>query len=125
MRDYGPIDALSEILVDIPDLVFTYASDGRYLFINASAARFLGADPMDVIGRHWRDLGYPDDVMDPLQSQVQDVARTGESRYYRLTTSEARGARTLDLSLTPLRSDDGTVFAVLAIAHDISEFFSD
>lgn len=123
MRDCSPIDALSEILNDIPDLVFAYATDGRYLYVNRRAAEFLESDPLDVIGRHWRDLGYPSDVMEPLQSQVEIVATSGEPRHYRLTTSRERGNRTLDMSLTPLYTDAQQVFAVLGIAHDISEFF--
>ena len=114
---------LSDILNDVPDLVFAYGLDERYLFVNRRAGEFLGDDPLDVIGFHWRDLGYPAEVMERLMDRVAEVASSGTPIYYRLVTSAERGGRTLDMSLTPLRRDDGGVFAVLAIAHDVSEFF--
>lgn len=123
MRDCSPIDTLSDILNDVPDLVFAYGLDERYLFVNRRAGEFLGADPLDVIGCHWQELGYPPEVMERLMEHVAQVAASGEPMHYRLTTSEQRGRRTLDMSLTPLRCEDGAVFAVLTIAHDVSEFF--
>lgn len=123
MRDCSPIDMLSDILNDVPDLVFAYGLDERYLFVNRRAGEFLGDDPLDVIGFHWRDLGYPAEVMERLMDRVAEVASSGTPIYYRLVTSAERGGRTLDMSLSPLRRDDGGVFAVLAIAHDVSEFF--
>ena len=124
MKDCSPIDMLSDILDEIPDLVFAYGLDERYLFVNRRAGEFLGDDPLDVIGYHWRDLGYPAEVMEPLLGRVAEVAASGLAVHYRLTTSPQRGNRTLDMSLTPLRCEDGDVFAVLAIAHDVSEFFA-
>jgi PAS domain S-box-containing protein len=122
LRNWSPIDVLPEILMDVPDMVFAYTRDVRYLFVNAAAADFLNADPSDVIGRHWRDLGYPPAVMLPLTLRVEAVASTGEAEYHRFTSTPERGLRTFDMSLTPLWSEQGNVLAVLAIAHDISEF---
>ena len=122
MRDYSPIDAVAEILNEVPELVFVFALDDRYLYINQAAALFLAADPFEVIGNHWSDLGYPAEVMEPLLLHVRQAAQTGEPERYRLTTSPGRGSRVLDVSLTPLRSDSDTVYAVLMLAHDITEF---
>jgi PAS domain S-box-containing protein len=124
MRNWSPVDVLPEILMDVPELVFAYARDGRYLFINEAAAEFLNADPMSVVGSHWRDLGYSPDVMLPLTRRVEAVASTGSAEHYRFVSSPERGLRTFDMSLTPMWSEQGNVLGVLAIAHDISEFFA-
>lgn len=123
MRECSPLDSLSDILMDVPDLVFVYSTDGRYLFVNTAAAEFLESDSLEVIGRDWRELGYPAEVMEPLLARVSEVARTHSPVHYRTTTSAARGSRTLDMSLTPLPCSHDAVMAVLAIAHDVSEFF--
>jgi len=123
MQGWSPLDVLPDIFMNVPDLVFAYTHDGRYLFVNEAAAEFLNAEPMDVIGSHWHDLGYSAEVMLPLTMRVSSVASTGKPEHYRLTTTPEKGLRTLDMSLTPLWSDSGNVLAVLAIAHDISEFF--
>lgn len=123
MLHWSPIDMLQEVLMDVPDLVFAFTDDGRYLFVNHAAAEFLGAKPCDVIGMHWRDLGYSSEIMAPFTKRVEEVARTGDAQYHRVTSTPERGRRTFDFSLTPLWSEQGHVLAVLAIAHDISEFF--
>lgn len=120
MRDYSPIDAVSELLMDVPEFVFVYGTDGRYLFLNQQAADFLGVAPLEVVGYHWRDLGYPEHIMEPLLARVLAVAGSGAPARYRLTSSPERGSLELDFSLTPLRGDGPEVFGVLAIGHDIT-----
>lgn len=123
IQECSPVDVLPDILNDVPDLAFAYTDDGRFLFINTTAAQFLAVRPIDVIGKHWSDLGYSPEVFEPLIGRVAVVAGTGRSEHHRFTTTIRRGSRTFDMSLTPLWSEDGNVLAVLAIAHDISEFF--
>jgi len=122
MRDYSPVDAVSEVLEDVPELVFVFTTDGRYLYVNKAAAAFLGDDPMDVIGRHWRELAYPAEVMEPLQAWIEQVAETGRPVRHLHRSSKKRGNRLFDISLTPLCSDDGSVYGVLQIAHDVTEY---
>ena len=68
--DCSPLDTLPDILGDVPDPVFAYTADGRYLFINAAAAEFMDRAPLEVVGRHWQELGVPAEVMEPLTAQV-------------------------------------------------------
>lgn len=121
LNDHSPIDALPDILMDVPEMVFAFGAGGRYLFINHAAARFLGADPIEVIGYDWRELGYDAVVMEPLMELVRHVMETGETERHAMTSSAERGNRPIGLSLTPLRDEDGGVFAVLMIAHDLSQ----
>lgn len=124
MKGWDALEALSEVLGDVPDLVFAYTRDERYLFINTAAARFLQAEPLDVIGYHWRELGHSAEVMLPLTSRIKAVANSGEPEYYRVIGSPERGSRILDMSLTPMRGSDGNVLAVLAIGHDITDILN-
>jgi PAS domain S-box-containing protein len=87
MNECNPVDALPDVLMEVPDLVTAYTADGRYLFVNTAAAEFLGADPLDVIGRSWRELGYPDYVMEPLMERVVRVSDAGAPQYYNTITS--------------------------------------
>lgn len=123
MLSWSPLDVLQDIFDEVPDIVIAFTDDGRYLYVNKLAARFLDVRPVDVIGRHWREMGYPPHVMLPFTKRVARVAKTGDAEHYRATSSAERGSRVLDMSLTPLWSDEGHLLAVLMIAHDISEFF--
>lgn len=122
MRDYSPIDAVSEVLSNVPELVFVFTPDGRYLYVNEAAAAFLGDDPIDVIGRHWQELAYPAEVMEPLQAWIERAAADKRSYRHVHRSSEQRGGRWFDVSLTPLCCEEGGVYGVLLIAHDISEY---
>ena len=122
MRECSPLDTLSDIFADVLDPVFAYTADGRYLFINAAAAAFMERAPLDVVGRHWQDLGVPAEVMEPLAAKVAVVASTGRSVHYRFEATALRDLRVFDVSLSPLWTETRSVLAVLAIFHDVSEY---
>ena len=121
--DCSPLDTLSDILGEVPDPVFAYTADGRYLFINTAAAEFMDRAPLDVIGRHWQELGVPAGVMETLTAHVAAVASTGRSQHYRFEATALRDLRVFDVSLSPLWTETRKVLAVLAIFHDVSEYF--
>jgi len=123
VMECSPLDTLSEIFGDVLDPVFAYTADGRYLFINATAAEFVGRAPLEVVGRHWRELGVPAEVMEPLAAKVAVVASTGRSQHYRFEATALRDLRMFDVSLSPLWTEARSVLAVLAIFHDVSEYF--
>ena len=121
--DCSPLDTLSDILGDVLDPVFAYTADGRYLFINAAAAEFMDRAPLEVVGRHWQELGVPAEVMEPLTAHVAAVASTGRAQHYRFEATALRDLRVFDVSLSPLWTETRNVLAVLAIFHDVSECF--
>jgi PAS domain S-box-containing protein len=123
VRDFTPLDTLSEIFADALDPVFAYTADGRYLFVNAAAAAFMDCAPLDVVGRHWQELRVPAEVMEPLAEKVAMVASTGRPQRYRFEATALRDLRVFDVSLSPLWSEERSVLAVLAIFHDVSEYF--
>ena len=123
MRECTPLDTLSAIFADVLDPVFAYTADGRYLYVNAAAAAFMDCPALDAVGRHWQDLGVPADVMEPLAAKVAAVASTGRSQHYRFEATALRDLRVFDVSLAPLWTETRSVLAVLAIFHDVSEYF--
>jgi PAS domain S-box-containing protein len=122
VRDCTPLDTLSDIFADALDPVFAYTADGRYLYINAAAGAFMQQAPLDVVGRHWQDLGVPAEIMEPLAEKVATVASTGRALYYRFEATALRNLRVFDVSLSPLWTEAHNVLAVLAIFHDVSQY---
>jgi len=101
------------------DPVFTCDVDGRYLFVNAAAARMLGRAPADVIGRTPGEL-FPPDVAADYQAGPRQVIESGESRI-----SENRveiGGKTLWFSsvLQPIRDADGRITRAQGVVRDIT-----
>lgn len=116
------IDALATGLNDVPDHVFAFTPDGCYLFVNQAAAAWLGLAPEDVIGYHWRDLGFDPDVLEPLTEKLAEVAESGVAVWHDMHGSERRGRPMMNISLTPLRSESGGVMGVLVIKRDVTRY---
>ncbi len=122
MNPNDVLDALSEGLIDVPDLVFAFTPGGKYLFANTAAAKWLGFERDELIGYHWRELGFPERVMEPFMAKVAEVAQTDEPQWHQMVGSERVGNAVLDVSLTPLHTNDGGVMAVLVILRDVTEY---
>lgn len=116
------IDALSEGLLDVPDLVFAFTPGGKYLFVNNAAANWLGFERGDLIGYHWSELGFPESVMAPFTEKIAEIAATNTPQWFQLQGSPERGSRIFDISLTPLHTLDGGVMAVLVISRDVTDY---
>ncbi len=54
-------DILQAVIDATPDAIFVKDLDGRYVLVNAAAAKFVGRAPADLIGK--RDLEiYPEET---------------------------------------------------------------
>lgn len=122
MEICSPLDCMSEVLQDVPDLAFAFHPDGRYLYANKAGASYLQHEPEDVIGFHWRELGLQSPVMEELMSHVTNVFETAQPEQFVLHGSERFGSRVFDMSMTPLHCERSEVVCVLAIAHDVTEY---
>ncbi|MBI5886680.1 MAG: PAS domain S-box protein [Deltaproteobacteria bacterium] len=107
-------------LTDIsPDHVFIVGRDMRLLYVNAVAARFLGTTPIEAAGRSLAEFVQPE-VFASMNENIAQVFAAGipvykEDRFVMHGTEHCLGTR-----LTPLKSSDGAVAAVLGVARDIT-----
>ena len=103
-----------------PDPVFVRDIDGRYVTVNAAAARSLGLVPANFAGK------LPGELLPPLvAAQVMEVHRAVLASGLP-TTSEvqipvADQERTYQTTHHPWRAADGTVLGVISIARDLTE----
>jgi PAS domain S-box-containing protein len=101
------------------DPVFTCDIDGRYLFVNAAAARMLGRTPADVVGRTVDDL-FPPHVAAAYRTGVKQVIESGESLISE-DRSEIDGQEFWFSSvLQPVREADGRVRKAQGVVRDIT-----
>lgn len=103
----------AEALIDlIPDAVFTKDLEGRYTFINAAGARFLGRTVAEVLGKTDVEL---------LGEQNADLTLRRDRGVLTLgTTTSYEDAEVLDGSPRfwlstkgPLKSEDGDIAGLL------------
>ncbi|NLZ05233.1 MAG: PAS domain S-box protein [Phycisphaerae bacterium] len=103
------------------ETIATVDEDGRFLFMNNTAAQRLGGRAEDFIGKTMWDL-FPPAVADFQAADIQQVIRTGEGRNTVSLSCVGGEMRWYNTTIQPLRDSEGNVTAGLIIARDIHEF---
>ncbi|HOK06831.1 MAG TPA: PAS domain-containing protein [Syntrophales bacterium] len=111
---------LGKVLMTSADHIYMFDPSGRYLFANAAGAAALGLKPADMMGRHWRELGFPRDIMETFADNLRRVMETRRplTAYTDFPTLE--GVRRYEYILTPVVSPSGEVEAVVCDARDMT-----
>ena len=113
---------LTSTLSFISDFAYIYDRDGRFLFVNQPLLDLWGITLEDAVGKNFFDLGYPRDLAEQLQQQIQEVFETktglsGETPY----TSPTGLAGYYEYIFSPAFARDGRVEFVAGTTRDITE----
>ena len=110
------------LLDNTPALITAYDASGRCLLINDRAARVLGVDAREAIGRKRLNL-MPSEQAAIEQRKDSEVWREGEARSETLTLAgdQGRPARHYAVTRFPLKDADDRKFAVATISTDVTE----
>ena len=95
-----------------------YAPDGRFLFMNTFAATNLGKEPRDFIGESLYEL-FPKKA-EEFRKRNRELLETGNPRRYEDAIDLPCGTRWFSSVAKPLKDENGTIFAVQVISHDIT-----
>ncbi len=120
-------DALREseekyrLLVESADEpIFTVDADGRYLFINGTAAERIGKKPADLVGKTVWDV-FPKDLADRHIRNIRAVISSGKAGIIEDRTVIQGQSRWYRTSLSPVRNHANKVVSALVIARDVTE----
>ena len=109
------------VLASTTDHVYILDAEIRFLYVSESAARALGRSRDEIVGRCWRQLDMPVEIMVPFEQQVHRVLATGEPYTGEVCYPTAYGPRFIEYVLSPLESGDGERRLLLNVARDITE----
>jgi len=104
-----------------PQLVYTLDNDGAYSFVGPKAARLMGYEPPEMLGRHFIDYVHPDDRGHCVSAfkKVRDQGMLLEGVEFRVIRAD--GAERVFLSYTaPLVDDAGAVNGMIGTAVDVT-----
>ena len=110
-----------KILSTTADHLCVYDEDGRYLFASTSGAQSLGMIPSDIIGKTWRELGFPPEIMEPFDARREAVFASGHSRTDITRFPTIQGLRYFEYILEPIENEENRIEAVLCSVRDITE----
>jgi PAS domain S-box-containing protein len=125
VSERGQIDLLNARLAAIvqfsADAIVGKSSDGVIESWNESATRMYGYTAEEAVGRHISMLAPPDRE-EELRILLERLRR-GERIEHFETTRVAKDGRLIDVALTlsPIRTADGTVVGASTVARDITE----
>lgn len=112
---------LDEILSNSPDHIYVYDREGRYIYASSAGAKALGLQPAEMMGKSWRQLEMPPEIMEPFEARLKEVLTTGKPLRSETGYPTVEGERWYDFILTPLRGSVRKIDFVLAIFRDTTE----
>ena len=116
-------DLLRTLINSLPDLVFVKDLDCRFLAVNESITRFLGAERIeDVIGKSDFDFSS-DELARHFVEDDRSVMQSGEPLVGREELVMGSDGQPMWLLTTkvPFRNSEGEVTGLIGIARDITE----
>lgn len=105
-----------------PDIITRYDREGRHLYVNAGTEEVLGRSRESILGKTNRELGYPPNLVDFWQKNIDEVFSNKEKKVFEYTVPTAYGEKHLEFHLVPEWDENGEVSSVLGIARDITHF---
>nr|WP_092069672.1 ATP-binding protein [Dendrosporobacter quercicolus]NSL47551.1 PAS domain-containing protein [Dendrosporobacter quercicolus DSM 1736]SDL94076.1 PAS domain S-box-containing protein [Dendrosporobacter quercicolus] len=114
-RVFGAIVSMSNECSFIIDrnATFTYAS--------IAGAQLLGLKQLDVIGKNWRELGLPREVMVPFEAHLKTAFLLGTSVTNVAKVQFPYGIRYMEYYLNPVLGKTLNVDAVFCVIRDVTQ----
>jgi PAS domain S-box-containing protein len=112
---------LDTILSTTPDHFHVHDREGRYLYASPIALQAVGLTADQVVGRNWRDLGFPADEGRRFEQRLKIVFDTGQTVRAELALPTGDDLHYYEQILSPLYDQSGQVAMAVSTVHDITE----
>jgi two-component system cell cycle sensor histidine kinase/response regulator CckA len=114
------LEILQAVIEATPDAIFVKDLDGRYVVVNAAAARFLGKPSSDIVGRNDLEL-YPEQTARQFMEDDRRVLATGKPQTFEGVASSALGTQAYLVTKGVYRDKSGRIAGTFGISHDMTE----
>lgn len=112
---------LNGILSASVDNIYVLDHEGRYKFVSDGGAAVLGFSASDMVGKNWRDLGLPAEMMEQFDKKRGQVLSTGRPDKSEIHFMAPSGMRFYEYILFPISTEGGRPHDVVVISRDITE----
>ncbi|MEQ8316320.1 MAG: chemotaxis protein CheB [Phycisphaerales bacterium] len=112
---------LQAIIDNAPAAIYAKDLQGRFILVNAALGRAVEMDHTKIIGLRDEDLVFDDARAEAYRRNDAEVARSGEAIEFEETVVFKDHTRSFISQKFPLRTTDGSVYAVCGISTDITE----
>ena len=118
-RELANRHLLEVIAENSSDAIVAKDREGRFLFCNPAALRWLGKEADEMIGRDNHDL-FPAEQAQALQALDRAILADARTRSCEMELDTAQGRRVFLTTRGPLRGADGNTAGVFGISRDIT-----
>lgn len=113
-------DILQAVIEATPDAIFVKDLEGRYVVVNAAAARFLGRGPEDIIGKDDLEL-YPEETARRFIADDREVLAAGRPLSFEGVATSYEGTQAYLVTKGVYRDETGVIRGIFGISHDVTE----
>ncbi len=114
-------NVLNAILCASADNIYVFDRTGHYQYVSQGGANVMGYKPEELVGKTWRDINLPTDLMKRVDAQREVVMTTGQPIRAETEYLGVDGMHYYEYILTPWRSPEETIEGVITISRDITE----
>ena len=111
---------LETLIESTADFIYMKDREGRYVFVNSSAARSVGKSAEEIIGKDDTAL-FPEESARPIMEKDRQIMSLGISEVFEETRSSAGRVRHLHSSKNVCRDASGAVIGMVGISRDITK----
>jgi PAS domain S-box-containing protein len=114
-------ELLHDVLSASPDHVLMLDKEGRLTYGSHGGLEIMGRAQADAAGTSWLERGFPPELRQQLQPQLQSVFETGRRLTGETTFQTGSGRSAFEYILSPVHGMDRRVDAVVITLRDIME----
>ncbi len=131
LADIKQSESLLRAVIDAtPDWIFIKDVQHRFLMTNKAHAASLGFLPVEIVGKHDIELGFPEELVkgDPEKGikgfweDEKEIIASGRPKYMAEEPNIVNGEQHyFSTTKVPLQDEKGRLWGILGFAHDITE----
>jgi len=110
------------VLSNTADFNYVFDLQGRFIYINKALLDLWQRTLESSVGKNFFELGYPPELAQRLQDQIQQVIHTKAPIKDETPYTSAFGTRAYEYILRPVIGADGSVEAVAGSTRDITDY---
>ncbi len=116
-----PIDLLDKILAASIDHIYLFDRAGRFLYASPTGLVALGLNTNEVLGKTWRELDFPADLMQRHDAERESVFQTGVPVASEMKFPTMNGIRDYEYVLSPIQGAAGEIDVIVSTVRDVTE----
>lgn len=111
---------MDAILSASPNQIFHIDRQGVYRYASKAALKAMGMEPAALIGKSWREMGFPPEIMERIDRERDKVLTSGEEARGEAAYPTPHGIRYFEYAINPIQAAGERNAGVVITAWDIT-----